>query len=81
MKAMKKPIAVDVIEFTGNNNQEVLDFTGGAAFFDSKFGGAVQTLEGTMHFEPGDFIIRGVRGEYHPVGRGIFLESYNILEG
>ena len=36
----------------------------------------VQTLEGTMHGEPGDYLIQGIRGELYPCAKDIFEESY-----
>lgn len=36
----------------------------------------IDTLEGTMHASPGDYIITGIRGEQWPVKPDIFAESY-----
>lgn len=36
----------------------------------------VHTLEGTMRAGLGDYIIRGVRGEFYPVKEAIFQETY-----
>ena len=36
----------------------------------------VRTLEGDMDARPGDWIIRGVKGEFYPVKNDIFLETY-----
>lgn len=36
----------------------------------------VETLEGTMEGQPGDVLIRGVRGEYYPCDAGIFAQTY-----
>lgn len=37
---------------------------------------AIRTLEGTMTAQPGDWIIRGVKGEFHPCRADIFTETY-----
>lgn len=37
---------------------------------------AIRTLEGTMFADPGDWIIRGVKGEFYPVKPDIFAETY-----
>jgi hypothetical protein len=36
----------------------------------------VQTLEGLMTADPGDFIIRGVAGEFYPCKAAIFEQTY-----
>lgn len=37
---------------------------------------AIVTLEGTMVADPGDWIIKGVRGEIYPCKSEIFAETY-----
>jgi hypothetical protein len=39
----------------------------------------IETLEGTMKASPGDYILRGVRGEMWPVKPEIFEETYDVL--
>jgi hypothetical protein len=39
----------------------------------------IDTLEGTMRASPGDWIIRGVRGELYPCRTDIFAETYDPL--
>ena len=36
----------------------------------------VETLEGTMRGKPGDWLLRGIRGELYPCADDIFRESY-----
>jgi hypothetical protein len=36
----------------------------------------IRTLEGTMHASPGDWIIRGVKGEFYPCKPDIFEATY-----
>lgn len=36
----------------------------------------IETLEGTMRGEPGDWIIKGVQGEFYPCKPAIFEETY-----
>jgi len=40
---------------------------------------SVVTLEGTMRATPGDWVVRGVRGEFYPVKPDIFAETYDPL--
>jgi hypothetical protein len=40
----------------------------------------IQTLEGDLHASPGDFIIRGVQGEFYPCKPDIFAATYEVAE-
>ena len=40
----------------------------------------IQTLEGTMAANPGDWIIRGVNGEFYPCKPDIFEATYEAVE-
>ena len=41
---------------------------------------AINTLEGTMNASPGDWIIRGIKGEYYPCRDDIFQATYMRVE-
>ena len=43
---------------------------------DGPFGIAIETLEGVMIASPGDWIIRGVQGEFYPCKPNIFDATY-----
>lgn len=40
----------------------------------------IKTLEGTMHANPGDWVITGPEGERWPVKREIFERTYKVLD-
>lgn len=40
----------------------------------------IDTLEGRMHASPGDWIIRGVKGEYYPCKPDIFEQTYEAVD-
>lgn len=40
----------------------------------------VHTLEGVMMCEPGDYVIRGVKGELYPCARDIFEQTYDEIK-
>lgn len=40
----------------------------------------INTLEGVMHADYGDFIIEGVAGEIYPCKPDIFMQTYEALE-
>jgi hypothetical protein len=41
---------------------------------------AISTLEGVMVANPGDWIIRGVAGEFYPCRADIFQATYELVE-
>jgi hypothetical protein len=41
----------------------------------------IKTLEGTMRVDKGDYIIKGVKGEFYPCKPDIFLMTYDKIEG
>jgi hypothetical protein len=40
----------------------------------------IPTLEGTMIARPGDYIIKGVKGELYPCKSEIFTATYDLVE-
>ena len=40
----------------------------------------IATLEGVMHANPGDWIIRGVAGEFYPCRDDIFRATYELVD-
>jgi len=40
----------------------------------------IETLEGEMICEPGDWVVKGIKGEFYPVAQDIFNESYDKVE-
>jgi hypothetical protein len=40
----------------------------------------IETLEGSMHASPGDWIIRGVQGEFYPCKPDIFTATYEAVD-
>lgn len=41
----------------------------------------IPTLEGTMTAQPGDWIIRGTRGEFYPVKPEPFADTFEKVRG
>lgn len=41
---------------------------------------AIDTLEGTMYASPGDYVIKGVQGEFYPCKFSIFEATYEPLD-
>lgn len=47
-------------------------------FRDAVPGETVETREGILTAEEGDYIIRGVEGDVYPVGREVFNKTYDL---
>ncbi len=80
MKARKKPVIVEAIQWNGNNTQEILDFCNGNCV--EKARGAylyVTTLEGGHIASVDDYIIKGVNGEFYPCKPDIFEKTYDVV--
>lgn len=80
----KKPVVVEARQFDGTNGREI------EAWADSWVEGSVRvvsemhapivlaiyTLEGVMKANAGDWIIKGVNGEFYPCRNDIFQATY-----
>lgn len=82
MKYRKKPVVVEAMKWTGNNANEINKFAECHCFF-SKFDRAtnenelvIMTLEGNMIADIGNYIIKGVKGEFYPCKPDIFEMTY-----
>ena len=80
MKYRKKPVVIEAIIWTGDNYQQVLDFTYASSYKapDGKL--TITTLEGDHRAEIGDYIIKGVKGEFYPCKPDIFAMTYESVE-
>ena len=93
MKYRKKPVEIEAVQWTGENRQEIWEFLAGPApatmetygnncYIDHsrvKGGLVIITLEGEHVASIGDYIIRGVKGEYYPCKPDIFQQTYDIV--
>ena len=81
MKYRKKPVVVEAVRWNGNNYKEVIDFAeNNKIWFDALGNTWISTLEGDMIAKKGDYIIKGVQGEFYPCKPDIFAETYEELE-
>ena len=73
----KKPVVVEAVQWTGENHAEMCEFIDSEAFdFTPRIGLVIHTLEGDHHASPGDYIIKGVNGEFYPCKPDIFAKTY-----
>ena len=73
----KKPVMVEAVQWTGENHAEMCEFIDPEVFeIKPKEGLIIHTLEGDHHASPGDYIIKGVNGEFYPCKPDIFAKTY-----
>lgn len=81
---MKKPVVVEAIEFTEDTRGEIVKRFDNVYHTQVNENGEVhplpylliETLEGRMRANPGDWIIVGVQGEVYPCKPDIFEQTY-----
>lgn len=83
-KFRKKPVVIEAWQVSS-------DFGGCPKWFTDELGKSVRgsggvpifiihTLEGEMRAEPGDWVIKGVKGELYPCKPDIFAATYEPAE-
>lgn len=82
-KYVKKPIPIEAVQWTGMNRAEIMNFCHDARLVYHEDENEpvtaelyIHTLEGNMHAKHGDYIIKGIRGEFYPCEQTIFKETY-----
>lgn len=83
MKYRKKPVIIEAIQFEDNSDRiiEIHEFMGGDTIrvnYEDKDNPylKIETLEGIMKASVGDYIIKGVNGEFYPRKPDIFEKTY-----
>ncbi|MFD9444979.1 hypothetical protein [Streptomyces sp. NPDC060001] len=90
IRRRKKPVEVDTIQWTGDNETDVQAFTGGPSIFyaldaEDREGSddpeATATVYDRLHSTwvlvyTGQHIVRGVKAEYYPIAEDVLAETY-----
>lgn len=84
MKYRKKPVVIEALLFTGKNCFEIMHFINRSsdiwqAELHNTDCPVIHTLEGDLHTSPGDYIIKGVKGEFYPCKPDIFEITYEAI--
>lgn len=91
VKYRKKPVVIEAMQWNGCNLKEIKEFVGNCLIYNIsdaawKVGkGApavymeIKTLEGNHKCSQGDYIIKGVQGEFYPCKPDIFEQTYEQL--
>lgn len=85
MKYRKKPVVIEAMQFTGGFEsayaiQDWANTVGVGRHPDRGYHLKVLTLEGVMEAQPGDWIIKGLKGEFYPCKPDIFAATYEAAE-
>lgn len=88
-KYRKKPVVIEAIKWNGNNYEDIQKFSDNKVryyeWFQHNESGvnkdmlSIFTLEGKMEALIGDFIIKGVKGEFYPCKPDIFELTYELI--
>lgn len=90
MKYRKKPVVIEAVQFNGMEDYleicQWIDKTPNTLLTEDivEYRSPimlVNTLEGTMAANPGDYIIKGVNGEFYPCKPDIFEKTYELVKG
>jgi hypothetical protein len=76
MKFRKKPVVIDAVQWNGDNEEEMILFMGKVVRHNRDL--IIATPEGDHRASPGDWIIKGVKGEFYPCKPDIFEQTYEI---
>lgn len=82
MKYRKKPVTIEAMQYTGENFEEIQEFMGEEKpiFARDYVSVVIRTLEGSMKAKVGDYIIKGVKGEFYPCRKDIFEQTYEKVD-
>ena len=78
-KYKKKPVVIEAIQYTKLNKDKLIKFLG-LSKENNLEELIISTLEGDMKASYGDYIIKGVKGEFYPCKPDIFKETYEEVK-
>ncbi len=80
----KRPVVIEAMQFNDDNKNQVFNWITCNCYpaWDANGNPAlkIQTLEGDMIANLGDWIIKGVKGEFYPCKEDIFLATYDPVD-
>ena len=80
MKYRKKPVVIEAVQWVGNPDEMPIppapsELLRQRALLDAPWW-EIKTLEGWYKLTPGDWIIKGIKGEFYPCKPDIFAATY-----
>lgn len=86
MRARKKPVEVEARQLDSDNIHDIANWCGGEVLANDPNNPnvwdtiAVPTHHGQTIALLGEWVIRGVKGEFYPCDAGVFKQTYEILD-
>lgn len=87
IKYKKKPVIIEALQFKSDMSvkdlNDLIDFIGMRNIVDigrDNLYLTIRTLEGNMTASSGDYIIKGIQGEFYPCKPDIFEQTYDKVE-
>lgn len=74
-KFTKKPVTIEAVLYDGSDFKLPYEFAAAVSRYEGK-SCFIKTLEGEMECREGDFIIKGVKGEFYPCKPDVFALTY-----
>ena len=88
MKFRKKPVEIEAMKFETNNDNglcmkeiECWILKNGGTVENNNTDLKIKTLEGIMRADVGDWIIKGIKGEFYPCKPDVFEVTYETKIG
>jgi hypothetical protein len=84
MKYRKKPVEIEAVQWVSDNIEQVYEMLGDNLIINTdedkdEVKHFINTLEGKMEMSWGDYIIKGVKGEFYPCKPDIFELTYEKI--
>ncbi len=79
----KKPVEIEAIQWVSDNIEQVYEMLGDNLIIggdENDLKHFINTLEGKMELSWGDYVIKGVKGEFYPCKPDIFELTYEMVE-
>ena len=85
MKYRKKPVEIEAVQWVSDNIEQVYEMLGDNLIINTdedkdEVKHFINTLEGKMEMSWGDYIIKGIKGEFYPCKPDIFEKTYEVIE-
>lgn len=86
MKYRTKPCEIEAVKFENSDEcvSRLIEFTAGNFMpkgdIKDYTHAEIETLEGVMRADIGDYIIKGLRGEFQPCKPDVFHKKYEAVE-
>lgn len=80
----KRPVIIEARLLAGDSDQisDIVNWCHGTLFLESgkPLTVTIGTLEGIMTANYGDYVVKGIQGEFYPCKPDIFLASYEAMD-